>query len=118
MTSEVREAEYIFLLKLIHTALEINRHDLPNRVGLGHVCTEGLGEGVGGVILDRPEEWPVEFAGVAGGLQVDRDQPQGGGAAGRWRTLSPFPATRRCGTPSRYWISPTFKAHNSSRRMA
>ena len=45
MTSEVREAEYILLLKLIHIALEINRRDLTNRVGRGHVCLEHVRRG-------------------------------------------------------------------------
>jgi hypothetical protein len=37
MTSEVREAEYILLLKLLRIALEINRRDLTNRVSRGQV---------------------------------------------------------------------------------
>ena len=51
---------------------------VPDDIPVDGRWVQRLGEGLGGVVLHRPEQRPVHLLGMPGRLQVGVDQPQGG----------------------------------------
>jgi hypothetical protein len=74
---------------------------LPNVVLHRH-RVQGLRQGLGVVVFNRPKQRPVELLGMPGGLQIGGDEPLRQDTQQQVAHLIPLPSTHICCTPFRW----------------